>query len=252
MGLIFASDLDNTLIHSRKKSRRGDVCVETRDGERMSFMTRASRELLGNLPASCRFVPVTTRSVEQYSRINLPIAPEYAIVCNGAVLLKGGEPDADWSRATRESLADCLERIPGYYEAALVSDGVFDVRLADGFFIFAKFNDRDVAATSLGGLVDSSLFDVIVSYNKIYVMPKGLRKGAAALRLKNLLGRDDRLICAGDSELDLSMLRAADVAIVPRRFPFDGENFSRADDEDFSEFVLRTVMSECSNKDDRK
>lgn len=46
------------------------------------------------------------------------------------------------------------------------------------------------------------------------VQAKGVSKGAAALRLKQMLGRKI-LVCVGDAENDLSMLDAADYAYCP-------------------------------------
>ncbi len=46
------------------------------------------------------------------------------------------------------------------------------------------------------------------------VLPRGVSKGSAARRLKDLLGRKT-LVCIGDAMNDLSMLQAADLAFVP-------------------------------------
>ena len=100
-GIVFASDLDNTLLYSRSHKREGDVCVEHIKGEAHGFMTPLAIERLREVSQKVRLIPVTTRSVEQYRRIEWPegTAPEYAVTTNGAVLLHGGEVDAAWREA---------------------------------------------------------------------------------------------------------------------------------------------------------
>ncbi|MDR2137476.1 MAG: hypothetical protein LBO68_04225, partial [Synergistaceae bacterium] len=68
--MIFASDLDNTLIHSYKRALPSDICVERKDGRALSFMTPRGRRMLQKARERCCFVPVTTRSLEQYRRLS--------------------------------------------------------------------------------------------------------------------------------------------------------------------------------------
>ena len=95
---VFYSDLDNTLIYSYKHEigeRR--KCVEVYQGREISFMTEFTWRALKTLMEKLLFVPVTTRTLEQYQRIQLGISmPSYALVCNGGILLKDGEPDRCW------------------------------------------------------------------------------------------------------------------------------------------------------------
>jgi hydroxymethylpyrimidine pyrophosphatase-like HAD family hydrolase len=67
--VLFASDLDNTLIHSYRVAEGRDICVETRDGKKLSFMSPEAHGILKDIAAKCTFVPVTTRSLEQYRRL---------------------------------------------------------------------------------------------------------------------------------------------------------------------------------------
>jgi hypothetical protein len=80
MTVLAATDLDRTLIYSRKARALGaddaaTVCVEVHDGEQVSFMTAAAAEALVDLAARAAVVPVTTRIVEQYRRVRLPGPP---------------------------------------------------------------------------------------------------------------------------------------------------------------------------------
>ncbi|MDR1579784.1 MAG: hypothetical protein LBS35_05460, partial [Synergistaceae bacterium] len=102
--VLFASDLDNTLIHSYRVAEAGDICVETRDGKKLSFMSPKAHGILKDIAAKCAFVPVTTRSLEQYRRLDLGVKPKYALVANGALLLIDGEVDELWASETRRRL----------------------------------------------------------------------------------------------------------------------------------------------------
>ena len=68
--------------------------VEVYNGREISFMTEKAIALLRELSDEMMFVPVTTRTVEQYNRVSLfhdEIRPTYAITCNGGVVLKDGQ-----------------------------------------------------------------------------------------------------------------------------------------------------------------
>ena len=96
---VFFSDLDNTIIYSYKHDIGEDkVGVELYNDRIISFMTGKSYELLKEADRRLLFVPVTTRTPEQYARIDLGVKPQYALVCNGGMLLKGGVRDEEWYR----------------------------------------------------------------------------------------------------------------------------------------------------------
>ncbi|MDR2522685.1 MAG: HAD hydrolase family protein [Synergistaceae bacterium] len=240
--MLFASDLDNTLIHSHLKAKPGDICVEIKDGKELSFMSPKAYELLRVIRTRCRFVPVTTRSLEQYRRLSLPgnTPLEYALVSHGALLLVNGQVDELWARESQERLKDCLPLLE-FYRKHLT--GLFpDCRTSDGFFIFAKSENAENAASELKAMVNPRLFSVCGVYNKVYIFPRQLSKGGAVKRLTRRLEEPEGpLVCAGDSWLDLSMLKIADKAIVPGAYPYDGENFARASGGDFSVDVLQAV-----------
>jgi hydroxymethylpyrimidine pyrophosphatase-like HAD family hydrolase len=205
--VLFASDLDNTLIHSYRVAEAGDICVETMDGKKLSFMSPKVRCILKDIAAKCAFVPVTTRSLEQYRRLDLGVKPKYALVANGALLLADGEVDGLWVAETRRRLNVTLPEIePGGF--------LFDIRRVDGFFIFAKSEDPQQAVKYLKAVLKEGAFEARSVHDKIYILPVGLDKGTAVKRLKERIS-SDYVICAGDSELDLPMLATADMAVVP-------------------------------------
>ena len=97
--LLFTSDLDRTLIYSKRMMDNfppatTPVVAERLDGEAMSMMTEATTKLLLQVHEQTLFVPVTTRAVHQYERIHLikDLCPTFAITSNGGTILENGRP----------------------------------------------------------------------------------------------------------------------------------------------------------------
>lgn len=215
--ILFATDLDNTMIYSYKKEIPDPVLVEEMDGKALSYMTGYACEKLNNLPPHICFVPVTTRSLAQYRRIRIPGLkhPEYALVSNGGILLRNGEPDPDWYEV---SIA-VTKAVDGEFEKAkqiLNQDEnlTLDIRMVDDLFLFTKSSQKEQTVKRLTETLDLSRVDVHSNGQKIYVIPKGLNKGSMLKRLVKKLGSPYTIGC-GDSLFDIPLLLAADLAICP-------------------------------------
>lgn len=208
---VLFSDLDGTLIFSASCKKVGDIVVEYKDGKEISCITARQAELL---PKIRNIIPVTTRSVEQYRRIDFPegFAPEYALCDNGSTLLINGEPDGLWLERSAEILAEAMEEI-AQFRAILERDPDrrFEVRFVDGFFLFTKSANPNITLARLGV---GKLCECYTTGEKVYVIPKALNKGFAVDRLAERLGiAHENFFCAGDSLMDVSMLNAANTAI---------------------------------------
>lgn len=247
--MFFAVDLDNTLIFSYKHYAQG-ICVETKEGKALSYMTPKAYELLQQLKDHLILVPLTTRSLEQYQRIQLwPSAPAaYALTSNGAVLLANGVPDAEWAAQTTQLIADSLSELD-LALALLQQDEAITLtpRLVDEAFVYTKSICVQNSLATLSKALDPDKVYLDHNGEKLYVLPKALSKGTALKRLGARLG----VRCAaaaGDSFFDLSMLEAADIAIIPQDSPLaqhlaDHKQVVASDrpGERFSEFVLETI-----------
>lgn len=109
--IVFHTDLDNTLIYSYRHDIGQDrICAEVYQGREISFITRETLRLLQQIMTrkeQVLVVPTTTRTIEQYQRIDLGVGKlRYALVCNGGVLLVDGKEDENW-------YLESLERIKG-------------------------------------------------------------------------------------------------------------------------------------------
>ena len=227
--ILFACDLDNTLIHSYKHRRPDDVCVELYDGREQSFISARALDLLKKISARIFFVPVTTRSIAQYRRIFLAedFCPRCAVVTNGAFFLEGARQE----NFLREVAAPYEKELAAQLAAA--DEKIFSIaRVVDESFLFLKCREEfDAEEISF----DTPL-TVQRTGKKIYLFPPKLNKGEA-LKLLAKKFSPEKIFAAGDSEIDLPMLKLADVAFAPKTLR--GKNFVEfAATEDFLEKIF--------------
>lgn len=217
---VFHVDLDNTLIYSYKHDIGNDRRnVEIYQGREVSFLTGTTYRNLIKLKEKVLIVPTSTRSIEQYGRINLGIGNiPYALVCNGGVLLVNGEREPSWYQTSlqliRESLP-ALDTARHFLEKDVRRK--FELRFIENLFLFTKCHEPEAVVAELEKILDSEMADVFHNKEKVYVVPVKLSKGTAVERFRKYI-HADRVIAAGDSRFDISMLRAADTGIAPRGF----------------------------------
>lgn len=243
--MIFFTDLDGTIIRSASRKREGDAAVEYKDGCEIACISSESARRLAELSEKCSIIPVTSRSIEQYKRIVIPgFAPRYAVVDNGGNLLADGVPDKDWAAWSSKiaekrgaELTACrklLEDDP---------DRSFEVRLVDGLFLFTKSGDPERTLERLRAAAVG--LDLYNTGAKVYAIPKELNKGAAVQRLAEVLGRrGEKILCAGDSVMDVPMLKIADIKVYPEDMGLElgGVTCQRGK---FCEFVVNKA-AECA------
>ena len=218
--LIYASDLDRTLIYSQSflDSHPTDVEITLVDKSKTnSFMTN---KVIDELQALCRkpgilFVPVTNRSIDEYRRINIPgIKPRYSITTSGGHIFKGDKFINEW-----EEYLDSLIDVNRLYEIVNTIQSMesvkYDPRIVDGRYVFSKSSDRERTKEELIELRKQNTdFVFYLEKSKIYAIPKCFNKGKALKWLAAYLG-EKLILASGDGELDVSMMEIADIALVP-------------------------------------
>lgn len=220
--------------------------VETYKGRNISYMTEKTQILLGHLRKKCLIVPTTTRTIEQYNRIHIGARPfEYALVCNGGILLVNGESDHAWYAQSRELAADSERELQRAYEL-LKKEPLrkFELRFIEKLFVFTKCNDPDTVISRLNMELDAKKVDVLSNKEKVYVVPKKLDKGMAVGRFRAYIGADE-VIAAGDSRFDVPMVKAADTGVVPagfcRKYQAEGNLKEMKGRQVFSEEMLTWI-----------
>jgi hydroxymethylpyrimidine pyrophosphatase-like HAD family hydrolase len=224
---LLACDLDQTLIFSRRSWRlpegvpEPDVAtVELIDGKPAAFSTARTLALLAELDRAAVFVPVTTRTLAQYSRVDLGgPGPRYAVAANGGHLLVDGVPDPDWAAAVSARIATTCRPLADIHARAhrLAADGwPRVVHVADGLFVYLVAHHREGIPdlSSLAAELAGDGWSLSVQGRKVYFVPSVLTKIDAIAEVARRAGTI-RLAAAGDSLLDQPMLAAADVAVRP-------------------------------------
>ncbi len=224
MSCLLASDLDRTLIYSRTACGLGEddvelVCAETFEGKQMSFMTAAAAGQLAELGAG--FVPVTTRILGQYRRVQLPgPPPRHAVVANGGLLLVDGVPDRAWTNQVVAGLRESvpLDAVWQYLGQTCHPDFTDKLRNADGFFCYAVIRPERLPAgfvEQAAGWAGERGWRLSLQGRKLYWVPHSLTKIAA---VREVARRTEAatVLAAGDSLLDADLLLGADLGIHPR------------------------------------
>ena len=220
--LLYASDLDRTLIFSKKfigeyPTNKKYTPIEYKGDKVISYICDEVKDKLVEISnnKNITFTPVTTRSYEEYNRVNLGFIPEYAIVANGGMILHNGVVMKEWqdyimSRFNNKEAMNIIIDI----EDELTSVDC-DVKIIDSCYLFFK-------------VVSAELFDIEVMYLrhkysnwdfvrqgiKCYAIPKHFSKQIAVRWLWHKLNKP-YIVASGDGELDLPMLTLADKAVIP-------------------------------------
>ena len=228
MTVLFASDLDQTLIYSRR-SMGSEVKpeelieVERYKGEPQSFMTEQSQSALWELEPDTVFVPVTTRTREQYERVTGIYEgsepPQFAIISNGAVILENGEPIKEWSTDIRRrcvSEKTIIEEVLPVIEKHFDEDWVLNVREAEDWFVYLIIDRAIFPHEKLPYFTEifhKLGWSISLQGRKLYFMPDSITKAAAMEYVRDRI-KADYVIAAGDSLLDLDLLESADAGLL--------------------------------------
>ncbi|WP_285398015.1 hypothetical protein [Lysinibacillus sp. fls2-241-R2A-57] len=225
--LLFTSDLDRTLIYSRRMMDNfppatDTVVVEQRANEIISMMTEVTAPLLQQVHKQVQFVPVTTRALYQYEQIHFinDLSPTFAITSNGGTILEKGRPYEPWTKTLRMRIED--SSIPQRDMLKHFHTIKSDTWLQRSFYIddlfYVHHVDVDVLRPDeLQAIIqefDGYGWHVLLQGKKLYFMPKVLTKEAAIEYMKELCTYDVH-VAAGDSIMDYGMLAMADIAYTP-------------------------------------
>lgn len=222
--MIYFTDLDRTLIYSKKFICRDidEVPIERYKGEYISYMTNKSIESIKNIIKKHIVVPTTTRTIEQYNRIEFnekDINFIWAIVCNGGHILYKGEPLKLWEDKVLEELKKSFDfnEVREKFKEWENNEGVIKVREVEKLFFYGILDVDKYKEESLDVFKEYLLeakWNVYRTGRKIYFLPDILQKEKAVKFLCEYLNYE-RYNALGDSIMDLNMLKRADKAYIP-------------------------------------
>ena len=178
----FFCDLDHTLIYSHRVPLDDPKTeVEYLNGKVQSFMTQRTLSFLRSQDAF-RLIPVTTRSKTQYDRILVfqdILRCDYALICNGGVLLVDGTEDEAWYE---ESLSMVSGELPELHSLRQLTEQLSPAsRIHDvhGLYFYLKHSEPDLFAGQLTQHTHTQKVRILYDRHKVYCLPVSLHKGSA-------------------------------------------------------------------------
>lgn len=214
--MIFFTDLDGTMIFSHRLVNESNkdlvYCVEYYNGKPITYMTYSAIDKMKQLPC---VIPVTTRSIEQFKRVEFFNNSEYAVACNGGIILHNGSVDEKWSKH--------IDSIVAEYDLG-AAQSIFNSlpkiiskpKIVDQIFVFAKSESPELCIEILKAKLNTKIWEFVIQGQKVYAIPKTITKRNAVKYIcEQLLEKNQPVISAGDTTLDISMLEYTDYSIVP-------------------------------------
>lgn len=257
---ILFSDLDQTMIYSHSSIIKhgqkivGNICVEQLDDKPLSFLSLETWKLLKeNVNKLFQFIPVTTRTPEQFNRVSFPdIVFEYAIVSNGAKILVNGEEDLEWTKKI-ETMISLLPITPiDLFNK--IEDHLADhpevkvIAQASKSFVYVVAHNQpemEYITKYMTRLAEETGYQLSKQGRKIYLLPAALTKAAAVSELTNRL-QATQVFSAGDTFLDYSMHEVSDLFLRPSHSePFTAVEKHYTTEKhgvEASEDIIRTVL----------
>lgn len=233
--MVFASDLDSTLIYSARycETINSDKLfpVDFYNNNNCSFITSSIQHKLEHINESMLFIPVTTRSPDQYKRMKYfydIIKPKYAIVANGGIILKDGIELKGWSDISSTklkrlvSVKDMIELCSFF----LQMDFVISYKTCEDLFIYSILDEDKLATAIAKGQIDLNYLEILRSFcaeynysvskqgKKVYIVPNCINKYDPIkyiMKLENI----NTLLSAGDSLLDYPLIKNSTYGIIP-------------------------------------
>lgn len=230
--MLFASDLDRTLIYSDRFLKEDHVTIKAvEQGGYTSYMTLRAAELVQFIAAQILFVPCTTRTIEQYQRIQFfqnEVSLKYVVASNGGNLLINGAVDQTYrQKIDKELRQNCLpaDDLIKEFSKITTSGWIEQIKEADQLFFYCLIDRSKTPFDELrcfDNWAAKQNWQVSAQGRKLYLVPKVVNKWAAVKEILNRTGERE-VFAAGDSLLDLQMLNGASYSFCPQH----GELYDR-------------------------
>lgn len=226
--MIFASDLDRTLIYTQKFLPEGFTDykgVDFKEDRVVSYMTDKSFKQLQEISNKATFIPVTTRISAELTRITgfKDIKIPYAITTNGARIFFDGKEDTSWTAVITKDL-DQMEISPSelgpFLNKQFFSTLDCLINYVEETYISITFKPEDKEFVTsqieeLAAKLESLCYDYGYTGNKLFILPKVVTKKRALTYLLSKIEVSE-LVTAGDSLMDLELVTMGQKSFVPK------------------------------------
>lgn len=212
--MIFASDLDRTMIFSAKNftyDSNESIMLDYREDRAVSFMTKNSLEKLKHLSHQLDFVPVSAREKNQVEDVRFSengVLVNHFICGNGSTVVINGEISNIWeSNISNIKNKLDLEHLNSMLTLNFPNEKI--IERSFGFEIFIKGEESYLKNL----FKDFSDIRIESDHRRSYLMFNGISKlNALQFLIKEL--NYSKVVASGDSLMDLPMIQKADLGIV--------------------------------------
>lgn len=232
--ILVALDMDNTTIFSPRKFffKDGEYSPQLRAidrlGKHASFMTEKSCELFSELTHMATVVPVTARNRVQYNRMVLPLESrlEYSVCSNGLEITTPQGYDSLWEDEMRGIVTQTtipLNQLKFLVFDSLNLKGLKPTKDKGNLVLSAHLPSEGLPEDFLEAMEHQLIgtgYNCSLQGRKINVYPAELSKDKGLNKILEHIGvRPEHLLIAGDSMMDLPIMKLADKCY----YPADGE-----------------------------
>jgi hydroxymethylpyrimidine pyrophosphatase-like HAD family hydrolase len=231
--IVFA-DLDDTLFQSARKVPTTEMkdlrLVSEAISGNHSFQTIKQQALFDWLNKSAILIPVTARSTRSFANVKLPFGSQWAVLGNGAVILKDGSPDKVWHGtllAETEKEADNIAKLEKFCCDTAAELGIA-VRCPQSIengirhSVIVKQDDPDVSIRLNEILervsVPTGWTAHLNSNNLAFTVPTVSKKRAVEFVMSQISYIGERIVFGmGDSLTDMPFMNLCDFFVTPTR-----------------------------------
>lgn len=260
--MVVFSDLDRSIIYSKEfiQEESNTLDIEIYKGENISYISQKTIENIKKIKKNSDFIPTTTRTIEQFKRINFKkygLDFKHAITSNGGNILINGEVDIEYKYFIEEKLklSSYISDIIKLFKEYKNIDGIKKFRVAENLFFYIVVNEERFDLNNLNSFTEKIRdlnWDVYMSGRKIYFLPREIKKSTAVKYICDKYGYKNTF-AIGDSTMDSDMLNFCDYSYILRHGDFvnyikKGDKFIISDKKGFegSEEILDKIIL-CQN-----
>ena len=218
--LVFITDLDRTIIHSKNK---GFLCVEKNEEKEITYMTEYSYDKLQYLLSKkeFKFVPCTMRNITQTLRVEFirEYDPKIIICTNGAQIYIDGKLDEEWDRIVKSKVdLNEVENEIDYIKKLDIK--CEEIRNIEGFYITVKFEDTQSAKIGYEIISDKykEYRKVLLIGVKVFVIHESIDKINAVDYVIDKFSMEN-IVTAGDTDVDCEFTKRG-ISILPKHSSF--------------------------------
>lgn len=213
--MVVFSDLDRSIIYSKKFLQDNiDLFeIELYKNENISYISKNTVEKIKDIKKNCYFIPTTTRTIDQFNRIDFKrygIDFKYAITANGGNILVDGKIDRGYESYIEKKLKESanIDEVVAAFKIYKNIDGINNLKIAQNLFFYIVVEERlfDIKKIDeFKDFINNLKWDMYVSGRKIYFLPRAIKKSTAIKYICENLGYEETF-AIGDSTMDIDML----------------------------------------------